>query len=125
MRKLKNIKKHQNNNNNNKKQKRKKKHETKKQKQKNKWGKSQFLWHNLNQFSHDRSVRRYHSFRYTTQKIKFSIKHFFSKYDQIRGKMLIWSHLLNKSLMENFYFLCSDSHIKALMNCFENLKHEV
>ena len=81
MRKLKNIKKHQNNNNNNKKQKRKKKHETKKQKQKNKWGKSQFLWHNLNQFSHDRSVRRYHSFRYTTQKIKFSIKHFFSKYD--------------------------------------------
>ena len=41
---------------------------------------------------------------YTTQKIKFSIKDFFSKCDQIRRKMRIWSHLLNKSLMENFIF---------------------
>ena len=40
----------------------------------------------------------------TTQKIKFSIKDFFSKCDQIRRKMRIWSHLLNKSLMENFIF---------------------
>ena len=35
---------------------------------------------------------------YTAQKMKFSIKDFFSKYDQIR------SHLLKKSLMENFIF---------------------
>ena len=116
MRKLKNIKKHQNNNNNNKKQKLKKKHETKKQKQKNKWGKSQFLWHNLNQFSLDRSVRRYHSFRYTTQKIKFSIKHFFSA-----DLVTFTEQLLDGKL----YFLCNDSHIKALINCFENLEHEV
>ena len=33
----------------------------------------------------------------TAQKIKFSIKDFFSKYDQIRRK-------LKKSLMENFIF---------------------
>ena len=34
---------------------------------------------------------------YTAQKMKFSIKDFFSKYDQIR-KLRIWSHLLKKSL---------------------------
>ena len=43
---------------------------------------------------------------YTTQKIKFSIKDFFSKCDQIRRKLRIWSHLLKKFLMENFVFLC-------------------
>ena len=37
----------------------------------------------------------------TVQKMKFSIKDFFSKCDQIRSFLRIWSHLLNKSLMEN------------------------
>ena len=41
---------------------------------------------------------------YTVQKMKFSIKDFFIKYDQIRSKLRIWSHLLKKSLMENFIF---------------------
>ena len=36
--------------------------------------------------------------------MKFSIKGFFSKCDQIRRKLRIWSHLLKKSLMENFIF---------------------
>ena len=45
----------------------------------------------------------------TTQKIKFPIKDFFSKCDQIRRKLRIWSHLLKKSLTENFNFLCSVS----------------
>ena len=40
----------------------------------------------------------------TTQKMKFSIKSFFSKYDQIRRKLRIWSHLQKKSFMENFIF---------------------
>ena len=35
------------------------------------------------------------------QKMKFSIKDFFSKCDQIRSFVQIWSHLLEKSLMEN------------------------
>ena len=43
----------------------------------------------------------------TAQKMKFSIKDFFSKFDQIRSFLRIWSHLLKKSLMENFIFLCS------------------
>ena len=41
---------------------------------------------------------------YTAQKMKFSIKDFFNKYDQILMKLQIWSHLLKKSLMENFIF---------------------
>ena len=40
----------------------------------------------------------------TTQKIKSSIKDFFSKGNQIRRKLQIWSNLLKKSLMENFIF---------------------
>ena len=40
----------------------------------------------------------------TPQKMKFSIKEFFSKYDQIRLKLRILSHLLKKYLMENLIF---------------------
>ena len=38
------------------------------------------------------------------KKMKFSIKDLFSKCDQIRWKLRIWSHLQKKSLMENFIF---------------------
>ena len=41
---------------------------------------------------------------YTAQKMKFFIKDFFSKFDQIRSFLRIWSHLVKKSLMENFIF---------------------
>ena len=44
----------------------------------------------------------------TAQKMKFSIKDFFSKCDQ-SSFLQIWSHLMKKSLMENFIFLCSGS----------------
>ena len=40
----------------------------------------------------------------TAQKMKFSIKDFFSKCDQIRSFLWIWSHLLKKSLMENIFW---------------------
>ena len=40
----------------------------------------------------------------TAQKMKFVIKNFFSKYDQICSFLWIWSQLLNKSLMKNFIF---------------------
>ena len=36
--------------------------------------------------------------------MKFLIKGFFSKCDQIGRKLRIWLHLLKKSLMENFIF---------------------
>ena len=43
-------------------------------------------------------------FSITAQKLKFSIKDFFSKCNQIRSFLRIWSHLLKKSLMVNFSF---------------------
>ena len=43
----------------------------------------------------------------TAQKMQFSIMDLFSKCDQIRRKLWIWSHLLKKSFMKNFIFLCS------------------
>ena len=39
------------------------------------------------------------------KKIKFSIKDFFSRFDQICSFLQIWSHLLKKSLMGNFTFV--------------------
>ena len=44
----------------------------------------------------------------TTQKMKFPIKDFFSKCDENCRKLRIWSHLLKKSLMENFTFYVVD-----------------
>ena len=35
---------------------------------------------------------------------KFSIKDFINKCDQIRRKLQIWSHFLEKFVMENFIF---------------------
>ena len=45
----------------------------------------------------------------TAQKIKFSIKDFFSKCDRIRSFLRIWSHLMKKSFMENFIFYAIQS----------------
>ena len=39
----------------------------------------------------------------THKKMKSSIKNFFNKYDQIRRKLLIWSHLPTKYLMGNIF----------------------
>ena len=42
--------------------------------------------------------------RTTAQKMKFSIKNFFSICGQILRKLRLWSHLLKKSLVEKFIF---------------------
>ena len=46
------------------------------------------------------------NFHFAAQKNaqKFFIKDLFSKCDQIRRKLRIWSHLLKKSFMKNFFF---------------------
>ena len=44
----------------------------------------------------------YKNYHYT--EMKFSLEDFFSKCDQVRRKLRIWSHLLKKFLMENFIF---------------------
>ena len=41
---------------------------------------------------------------FNAQKMKFFIKEFFSKSDQIHRELRIWSHLMKKPLMENFIF---------------------
>ena len=53
--------------------------------------------------------------------MKFIIKVFFSKCDQIRMKLRIWSQLLKKYLMENFIFLCSVCNAKLNENIFYSL----
>ena len=55
----------------------------------------------------------------TAQKMKFSIKDFFSKCDEIQRKLRIWSHLLKKSWMENFIFCAMKFLVKRKGN--ENL----
>ena len=50
---------------------------------------------------------------YTAQKMKFSIQDFFSKCDQTHSFLRIWSHLLKKSLVENFIF-CVVVPVKSL-----------
>ena len=49
-------------------------------------------------------VFRFENDFFTAREMKFSIKDFFSKCDQICSFLGIWSHLLKKSLMENFIF---------------------
>ena len=49
-------------------------------------------------------LQAYKDYNIAAQKIKFSIKDFFSKCDKMCRKLQIWSHLLKKSLTENFIF---------------------
>ena len=51
--------------------------------------------------------------------MKFSINDFFSKCDQIRWKLRIWSHLLKKSLVENFIFCAVYHHISIRKYMFK------
>ena len=51
------------------------------------------------------------------QKMKFSITDFFSKCDQIRSFLQIWSQLLKESVMENFIFCAVNS--LAVLICLE------
>ena len=57
---------------------------------------------------------------HTVQIVKFSMKDYFSKCDQICSFLRIWSHLLKKSLMEDFIFcavlkLCQTSLMKTFL----------
>ena len=59
-------------------------------------------------------------FIHTAQKMKFSMKDFFSKCDQIRKKLRIWSHLLKKYLMENL-FLCAVTITECIHRGIRNM----
>ena len=58
----------------------------------------------------------------TGQKMKSPIKDFFSKCDQIRRKLRIWSHLLKKSLMEDFIFCAVTLFTGAVLSQLTNIK---
>ena len=62
----------------------------------------------INTFSPGQEIVVSFQWTITAQKMKFSIKNFSSNCDQIRRRLRIWSHLLKKSLMEKFSFLCSE-----------------
>ena len=47
----------------------------------------------------EKKIYSYHFSSHTAQKMEFSITDFFSKFDEIRRELRIWSHLLKKSLM--------------------------
>ena len=53
--------------------------------------------------------------------MKFSIKDFFSKCDQIRSSLWISSRLLKKSLMENFIFCAVYISLLSKVDLLENL----
>ena len=57
----------------------------------------------------------------TAQKMKFSFTDYFSKCDQILRKLRIWSHLLKKSVMENFIF-CAVKFDMSFSNLKETMK---
>ena len=50
--------------------------------------------------------------------MKFSIKDFFSKCDQIHSFLRIWSRLLKKYLMENFIFYAASYHGNSCSRVF-------
>ena len=56
----------------------------------------------------------------TAQKMKFSIKDFFSKCEEIRSFLGIWSHLLKKCLMENFIF-CAAAILEETIQIYERV----
>ena len=57
--------------------------------------------------------------RITAQKMNIPIKDFFSKFNQIRRKLQIWSHLLKKSLMENL--ICCEANYLLWQETFFGL----
>ena len=66
----------------------------------------------------------YKIYLYTAQKRKFSIKDLFRKCNQIRRKLQIWSHFLEKPLMEKFIFyalvyaFCKTEIVKSFLKYY-------
>ena len=59
---------------------------------------------------------------HTAQKMKFSIKDFFRKCDQVLNFLRIWLHLLKKSLMENFIFCAVSSQWEKIIKILSKIR---
>ena len=68
------------------------------------WTKKKYNLSKYKLFSPSQQFSVYLLAQINTQKMNFSVKNLFSKCDHIRIKLRIYSHLLNKSLTENFIF---------------------
>ena len=55
----------------------------------------------------------------TAQKMKFSIKDFFSECNQVRSFLRIWSNSLKKSLMKDFILVQWSGHYS--LNCIQSI----
>ena len=55
--------------------------------------------------------------------MKFSITDFFSKCDEIRGNLRIWSELLKKFLMEIFIFCAVNAVVVAMTLIIHTLNY--
>ena len=76
----------------------------------------QLLWTSNENDDYDKRFLAIIAWQNTAQKMKFFIKDFFSKCDQIRNFLRIWSHLLRKSLMENFIFCGLKPHLASILD---------
>ena len=54
-------------------------------------------------------------FTITAQQMKFCIKDFFSKYDQIHRKLRIWSHAVHKFVPTSTFFIPSKSSAQNIV----------
>ena len=61
----------------------------------------------------------------TAEKMKFFIKDIFSKCDEIRSFLQIWSHILKTSLIKNFFWYSGFYHwsFKISLNCYQDVLH--
>ena len=59
------------------------------------------------------------------QKMKFSVKDFFSKCEQIHRKLWICSHLVKKSLSENFTFCAMTRGVSPLCSCIQSISRNM
>ena len=75
---------------------------------------------------HSMSFAQFEKLAHCT-KNEVSIKDFFSKCDQIRRKLRIWSHLVKKSLMENSIVCAVNSNniTNTLIDRFPNCHREI
>ena len=83
-----------------------------------------FSWNSIHKCNENEwmrmSEKRMSGIWITAQKMKFFINDLFSKFDQIRSFLRIWSHLLKKSLTENFIF-CAVNIVRLKLQPAEEL----
>ena len=82
------------------------------------------VWQNILQYA----IQEWNLRVLSAQKMTLSIKEYFSKFDQNRRKLRIWSHVLKKSLMKNFIFCAVsilDTHFVSSASTFLTIPYSL